>query len=62
VRDLFELDARGEAVTNSRLSARRQIVLTDVYCHLSELDSLTREPSLDLDAFARQLPAWYQRA
>ncbi|SOE98002.1 Putative restriction endonuclease [Burkholderia sp. OK233] len=32
----YELDERGEVVTNPRPSARRQIVLTDVYCHLSE--------------------------
>ncbi|MFM0078775.1 Uma2 family endonuclease [Paraburkholderia sediminicola] len=33
---VYELDGRGEVVTTSRPSARRQIVLTDVYCHLSE--------------------------
>jgi Uma2 family endonuclease len=30
------LDAHGEAVTNSCPSARRQIVLKDIYCHLTE--------------------------
>ena len=35
-REPYELDERGEAVMNSRLSARRQIVLTDVYCDLTE--------------------------
>jgi Uma2 family endonuclease len=32
----YELDELGEAVPNSPLSGRRQIVLTDVYCHLTE--------------------------
>lgn len=32
----YELDERGELLINSRLSARRQIVLTDVYCQLTE--------------------------
>jgi Uma2 family endonuclease len=31
----YELDAHGEVVTNSCPSARRQIVLTDVFCHLT---------------------------
>jgi Uma2 family endonuclease len=32
----YELDELGEALPNSPPSARRQIVLTDVYCHLTE--------------------------
>ncbi|MFP3568680.1 Uma2 family endonuclease [Paraburkholderia sp. SIMBA_030] len=32
----YELDELGEAVLNPSPSARRQIVLTDVYCHLTE--------------------------
>lgn len=32
----YELDEVGEAVLNPFPSARRQIVLTDVYCHLTE--------------------------
>ncbi len=32
----YELDEFGEAILNQSLSARRQIVLTDVYCHLTE--------------------------
>ncbi|SOF01835.1 Endonuclease, Uma2 family (restriction endonuclease fold) [Burkholderia sp. OK233] len=35
-REPYELDGRGELLMNSRLSARRQIVLTDVHCHLTE--------------------------
>jgi Uma2 family endonuclease len=35
-RDWSELDERGEVVENLRPSARRQIVLTDVYCHVTE--------------------------
>lgn len=35
-RESYELDERGELLMNSRLSARRQIVLTDVYCQLTE--------------------------
>jgi Uma2 family endonuclease len=31
-----ELDGRGEAVPHPRPSARRQIVLTDVYCQIAE--------------------------
>ena len=34
--DWCELDERGEVVMNLRPSARRQIVLTDVYCHVTE--------------------------
>jgi Uma2 family endonuclease len=32
----YELDQYGGAVVNSRPSARRQIVLTDIFCHLTE--------------------------
>jgi Uma2 family endonuclease len=32
----YELDELGEAILNPSPSARRQIVLTDVYCHLTE--------------------------
>jgi Uma2 family endonuclease len=32
----YELDELGEPVLNPSPSARRQIVLTDVYCHLAE--------------------------
>ena len=32
----YELDERGEVVTDSRPSARRQIALTDIYCQLTE--------------------------
>jgi Uma2 family endonuclease len=32
----YELDELGEAILNRSPSARRQIVLTDVYCHLTE--------------------------
>jgi Uma2 family endonuclease len=32
----YELDELGEATLNPSPSARRQIVLTDVYCHLTE--------------------------
>jgi Uma2 family endonuclease len=32
----YELDELGEATLNRLPSARRQIVLTDVYCHLTE--------------------------
>src|SRR5258705_12669143 len=32
----YELDELGEAILNLSPSARRQIVLTDVYCHLTE--------------------------
>lgn len=32
----YELDELGEAILNRVPSARRQIVLTDVYCHLTE--------------------------
>ncbi|MCI0150332.1 Uma2 family endonuclease [Paraburkholderia sediminicola] len=32
----YELDELGEAVLNPSPSARRQIVLTDVYCHVTE--------------------------
>jgi hypothetical protein len=35
-RDWYELDERGQVVMNSCPSARRQIVLTDIYCHLTE--------------------------
>jgi Putative restriction endonuclease len=35
-RDWYELDECGEAVTNSHPSARRRIVLTDIYCQLTE--------------------------
>lgn len=35
-RKSYELDERGELLMNARLSARRQIVLTDVYCQLTE--------------------------
>lgn len=34
--ECYELDEHGEAVTNPRPSARRQIVLTDVFCQLTE--------------------------
>lgn len=34
--DRYELDENGEIVTSPRPSARRQIVLTDVYCQLTE--------------------------
>lgn len=34
--DQYELDENGEMVTNPRPSARRQIVLRDVYCQLTE--------------------------
>ncbi|NMM03523.1 Uma2 family endonuclease [Paraburkholderia sp. RP-4-7] len=34
-REPYELDERGELRVSSRLSARRQIVLTDVYCQLT---------------------------
>jgi len=32
----YELDELGEAILNPSPSGRRQIVLTDVYCHLTE--------------------------
>ncbi|KAE8753761.1 Uma2 family endonuclease [Paraburkholderia madseniana] len=32
----YELDELGEAILNPSPSARRQIVLTDVYCHVTE--------------------------
>jgi hypothetical protein len=32
----YELDELGDAILNRVPSARRQIVLTDVYCHLTE--------------------------
>lgn len=32
----YELDELGDAILNRSPSARRQIVLTDVYCHLTE--------------------------
>ena len=32
----YELDELGEAIPNPSPSARRQIVLTDIYCHLTE--------------------------
>ncbi|NPT58293.1 Uma2 family endonuclease [Paraburkholderia elongata] len=35
-RHRYELDELGEAILNPSPSARRQIVLTDVYCHLTE--------------------------
>jgi Uma2 family endonuclease len=35
-RHRYELDELGEAIVNRAPSARRQIVLTDVYCHLTE--------------------------
>lgn len=35
-RHRYELDELGEAIMNRSPSARRQIVLTDVYCHLTE--------------------------
>ena len=35
-RHRYELDELGEAILNLSPSARRQIVLTDVYCHLTE--------------------------
>lgn len=35
-RDQYELDELGETILNPFPSARRQIVLTDVYCHLTE--------------------------
>jgi hypothetical protein len=34
--DRCELDERAQVVVNLRPSARRQIVLTDVYCHVTE--------------------------
>lgn|GEM_PF-1393988 len=36
LRDPCELDGRGEAVPYPRPSARRQIVLTDAYCQITE--------------------------
>lgn len=36
VRDLCELDGRGEVVPHPHPSARRQIVLTDAYCQITE--------------------------
>lgn len=36
LRDSCELDGRGEAVPRPQPSARRQIVLTDVYCQITE--------------------------
>ncbi|BCG05183.1 hypothetical protein PPGU19_097510 (plasmid) [Paraburkholderia sp. PGU19] len=36
LRDPCELDARGDAVLYSHPSARRQIVLTDAYCQITE--------------------------
>jgi len=35
-RQLYELDEYGELVMNPRPSARRQIVLTDIFCHVTE--------------------------
>jgi Uma2 family endonuclease len=35
-RQRYELDELGDAILNRSPSARRQIVLTDVYCHLTE--------------------------
>ena len=34
--ELYELDERGEVVMNSRASARRQIVVTDIFCEVTE--------------------------
>lgn len=54
----YELDELGEAVPNPSPSARRQIVLTDVYCHLTErmghlaAMSFAQKP---LNAFRREL-------
>jgi Uma2 family endonuclease len=36
LRESYELGERGELLMHSRLWARRQIVLTDVYCQLTE--------------------------
>ncbi|WP_341318029.1 Uma2 family endonuclease [Paraburkholderia sp. IMGN_8] len=35
-REPYELDERGKVVMNSLPSARRQIVLTDIFCHVTE--------------------------